>query len=1214
MSTTVMNATLKKWLKRAGIAFAILLVLIAAFAFWLLDTQSGARFAVERAKSALAGKLTLAETRGTLVSPLELHDVGYKDAAAGIDIKVKTLKLEYGFAGLLHRTLHVQSLVLDGVNVALTTVPQTAQPPQAATPSLQSLLTPPLDILLDKLHVGATRITQDGEPVFASNSLDVAAAWTHSGLVVRQFALRAPDGKADLTGMLDSYRDMRGKASLTFDWKLAPHRYAGVLDLDHDGKHGTLRGNVAIDDYTAQIDPLQFAFAGGRLDIETLKLHSPQIPGTLEAKATARLDAKPVSGTATLDWNDLELPADLAGQALATHGHLEAGGSADKFTAQGEVSVGPHDPEQGSQLADLALRLDGTPEKITLHELQLKQAHGGLDATGEIALKPRIGWTIDATANKLDPGAFAKDWPGAIDFALSTRGQMEKDGPAGTLKLEKLGGTLRQRVLAGGADLSFAAPASVDGTLRLKSGGSVIALQGKGGDRTDVVADIDIASLGDWLPQAGGSLRGKVTAQGAWPKLDARSHVDAAKLAFGNTHLDALGLDLDVRDVSAPSGHVALDAKNLAAGGYLFDTVKLDAHGNRAAHSLALDAAGPQLGAKLALDGALADNDDWKGALSALELSPKNAPAWTLQHPAALAAQGGGFSLGELCLGSESASVCASANEDKAGAAQAKFSIAHLPLAAIARLAAPDAPLKLTGEIDGDGDIALSSKGVPNGSARITSSAGSVAYPDSATQPVVAYNDFNLAATFGAQNSRIDLHADLNDDGRLDGQIALGVNNAGAMPLSGNIAATFNNLAFVDLVNTQTANTQGKVEAKLDLGGTTAAPVIAGNLALAGFGTEIPAAGLKLHDGRVTLQSADGRTFALDGEIGSGKGKLALNGEVGTTADAPIALKISGSDFLAADIPGAQVRISPDLALARTAGKFALTGSVTIPKAAIDVSKLPGGGATAASPDVVVTDAERNPAAASTPLDADITVKLGAGEKLDMDLRQGREVHLVGFGLNGYLSGQLAVQERPGRTATGRGQIVVNGTYKAYGQDLTIDTGRLLFAGTPLDNPGLDLRATRGFPDAQVTVGLQVRGTAQVPVLTVFSTPAMEQSDALSYLVTGKPLSQLKGGEGNAVSSAAAALGTAGGDLLAKSIGSKMGLDDVGVADNSAVGGAALTIGKYLSPRLYLSYGVGLFTPGQVVTLRYRLSRHLNTELQNGTLSSRAGINYQIEK
>jgi translocation and assembly module TamB len=298
--------------------------------------------------------------------------------------------------------------------------------------------------------------------------------------------------------------------------------------------------------------------------------------------------------------------------------------------------------------------------------------------------------------------------------------------------------------------------------------------------------------------------------------------------------------------------------------------------------------------------------------------------------------------------------------------------------------------------------------------------------------------------------------------------------------------------------------------------------------------------------------------------------------------------------------------------------RYVVRGEVTIPHANVDLSKLPGGsGVATVSPDVVITDAQTAPqtdASASLPLSAVVTIKLGAGETKKLDLRQGRDVHLVGFGLDGYLSGQLTVQDRPGKPSVGRGQIEVNGTYKAYGQDLTIQQGRLLFATTPLDNPGLDIRATRAFADEDVTVGLQVRGTAQAPELTVFSTPAMEQSDALSYLVAGKPLSQLRGGEGNAVSSAARALGTAGGDLLAKSIGSRLGIDEIGVAENSSVGGAALTVGKYLSPRLYLSYGVGLFTPGEVITLRYRLTQHFDAEVQNGTLSNRAGINYKIEK
>ena len=237
-----------------------------------------------------------------------------------------------------------------------------------------------------------------------------------------------------------------------------------------------------------------------------------------------------------------------------------------------------------------------------------------------------------------------------------------------------------------------------------------------------------------------------------------------------------------------------------------------------------------------------------------------------------------------------------------------------------------------------------------------------------------------------------------------------------------------------------------------------------------------------------------------------------------------------------------------------------------------------------------------------------------------MKVDLGRKTHLVGMGLDGRPGGVLTVNERPGRATSGQGQITVSGTYKAYGQNLTIQSGKLLFASTPIDNPGLDIRAIRKLnPNATIDegqeVGLQISGTAQRPVLTVFSNPLMEQSDALSYLITGKPLSQVKGGEGDMLGAAAQALGSAAGNLLAKSIGSKIGVDDIGVSSNEALGGnSAFTVGKYLSPRLYLSYGVGLFEPGEVITLRYRLSHRWNFEAQSATEFNRASFNYRYER
>ena len=1266
---------MKKWLKRIGLTLAVVVALGVVFSLWLQYTQSGARFALARVQGAMDGKLAIADVGGTLSGPLLLSGVRYRDAKTGVDAKIGTVKVQFALSKLLGSVLQFEDVDIDNVDIALTTIPPPAVPPPP-TP-LQQMLTPPLSISLDRMHLGHTQIALDQTPLFGLDSLELSASWTRAGIAVRQFALRTPDGRVDLNGALTSYTDYRGQAKADVDWKLAPYRVAGSLNFSNDGRQssftlalaqpfpatvtgtlvpgaaslpwtlsldiptfdptpitqgaalkglavnlrgsgdhsgGTLTGSVDANAHRVLLDPLKFTLAAQTLVVDTLHLRSPEAAGTLSASGKLQLGAKPVGGELALSWEGVELPADLVGQTLETRGSVNASGNAQQFSAKGDMTIGPH-----GKPAQVALDLAGTPERIDLHQLELKQPRGSLKAVGEIALKPQPGWKLDVTASQFDPGAFAAQWPGALTFALSTNGNVDNDGPRGSVKLDQLAGTLRQHKLGGSGEIAFAPPLNLDGSLDLSSGNSHVALRGKGGKDTNATIELAIASLGDWLPQAAGSLHGNIAVKGAWPKLDVDGDLHGAKLALASTHAETLDLTLHAKGVAAaPEGSLTLRASQFSTGDHAFKTVTVDASGNQDKHTLRLDARGSPLAASLTLDGALTQKPgaapNWRGNLSDLLLEIKDQAPWKQEAPAAVAYVDGVLTLGDLCLKGGAPSLCASAVTRADGSLQAKYTLQHLPLALVAQLAAADAPLRVQGEIDGNGEIARGADGALNGHASLDSEAGSITYPDDAAQPLLAYRTFSVDAALSPQQSTVNINADLDDDGRIQGNVTLGANGSAGMPLSGDIALHLANLRFVDLLTTSLVSTQGNIDGKFTLAGSTASPAASGQIALHAFATEVPAAGIKLSGGEISVHSGDGKAFQIDGSIASGDGKLALTGQFGLDASAPLALKIDGADFLAADIPGAKVYISPALTLHRDDKRFSVEGELTVPRANIDISKLPGGGAAAASADVVVIDEKAAPAATSLPLDAAVTVKLGVGEKSGVDLREGREIHLVGFGLDGYLGGQLTVQDHPGSPTVGRGQIEVNGTYRAYGQDLTIDKGRLLFAGTPVDNPGLDIRATRAFPDQSISVGLQVRGTALRPELTVFSNPAMEQSDALSYLVTGKPMSQLKGGEGDAVGSAARALGTAGGDLLAKSIGAKMGVDDVGVADNSSVGGAALTVGKYLSPRLYISYGVGLFTPGEVVTLRYRLTHRFDAEMQNGTLSSRAGINYKVEK
>ncbi|QJX03279.1 hypothetical protein HML84_07145 [Alcanivorax sp. IO_7] len=60
----------------------------------------------------------------------------------------------------------------------------------------------------------------------------------------------------------------------------------------------------------------------------------------------------------------------------------------------------------------------------------------------------------------------------------------------------------------------------------------------------------------------------------------------------------------------------------------------------------------------------------------------------------------------------------------------------------------------------------------------------------------------------------------------------------------------------------------------------------------------------------------------------------------------------------------------------------------------------------------------------------------------------GDKVHFEGFGLTATLDGDLRVTQQPGQPAQLNGELViVEGRYRAYGQNLAIENGRLLFQG-----------------------------------------------------------------------------------------------------------------------------------------------------------------------
>jgi translocation and assembly module TamB len=1302
------------WLLWVGAAIGAILVLIVGSALWVINTESGTRWAANFAVSFMGGKLELAQIRGTLAGPLTVEGIRFNDPDAGADVHVARVSVDVALMELLSRRAHVQTLDVNGVDVRL------SEPKKKDEEKKPFSLEPPLDVLLDRFTLRDARVSRDGKDLFVARAAEASAQWTGKGISIQKLVVDSPDGNVHLAGEVSGSKTYNGRVNGGFRWKVADAVYAGELSATSENEklsaqvrlsapfaarvdatvgetealpwqltlavpqfdprkkllpdssieslattleaHGDLtfaelRGDVAMNGKSLRIDPARVRYKEDVLTIEALTLLDPTRRGSLSATgkvmfgeaaanasaqpangapSAARADAaspaapaRPRPGTASpestageapppllanlnVHWADVELPKEWVGQPLATHGEIKVVGSATTFIADGNMALGPP-----GKLADIALSVAGTPEKVQVKQFAIVQKKGNFTANGTILIKPRIGWQLNASAKTFDPGALVAEWPGSLGFALDTKGELLEKGPSASLNLRDLKGTLRGRALAGQAALTVNPDKVIAGTLNVSSGRSTVSLEGRAGQSMNVDTQLDIASLEDWVPKTTGRVNGKFHITGAWPKLAVEGDAQGRDIAFGEYSVKAVDVKADVSNPQSPTGSASISANTIIAAGFEFSKVDLDASGDEKAHAVHLKATGQPLSAEVRVKGAREGADGWAGTIEQLDLAAVGISPVSLREPAMVSFNPRAFSVSQSCLAGDQISACITAAQDeKTGELNAKYTLEHLPLGLIAALAAPELPMRIEAVIEGNGTIRRTKEGALFGEAHVSSASGRISEAETAPQEdaadaLLTYENLKLDAQLAGETAQGSLSSSLNGGGKLEGQAML-ANLSGAAPtIDGKATLSIPDLSPVGLFVPQLSNVHGAGEANVTVTGTIVEPKIVGSAQLHQLAAEVPQVGIKLHDGEVKADLSPGNALKLTGEISSGKGKATLDGE--TDEAGALTVRVDGTDFQAADIPGASVVIAPDLTFQRTKDRMQLWGQVTIPTAQVDLSKLPKvEGGTSASPDVVVVD-DPNPVEKSKSVPLEVNVGLIIGKKNTALAGYAKnEVRLIGYGLNATVDGWLDIHERPGEPTTGNGEIHLTGIYKAYGQDLTIEQGRLLFAGQPIDDPQVNLIGTRTV-DA-VKAKLTVSGSAKKPQLEVSADPTMSQTEALSYLVTGKPIKDANSGEGDLVQSAARSIGGAAGNLLAKGIGKRLGISEIGVQDSEEIGGSAFTVGQYLSPRLYLSYGVGLFEPGQVVTLRYRVSSKVSLEASQGPLSQKAGINYRIEK
>ncbi|HUI62280.1 MAG TPA: translocation/assembly module TamB domain-containing protein, partial [Steroidobacteraceae bacterium] len=150
---------------------------------------------------------------------------------------------------------------------------------------------------------------------------------------------------------------------------------------------------------------------------------------------------------------------------------------------------------------------------------------------------------------------------------------------------------------------------------------------------------------------------------------------------------------------------------------------------------------------------------------------------------------------------------------------------------------------------------------------------------------------------------------------------------------------------------------------------------------------------------------------------------------------------------------------------------------------------------------------------------------------------------------------------------------------------------------------GIDIRAIKEFPD--VTAGINVRGTLLQPRLSFFSDPSLTQSQIVSLILAGGSLETAQTRQGNEILAQ-------GGAILAQQLGSHVGIEDVSL-ESDLTNETSLVLGRYLSPRLYVSYGIALTEQLNVLKLRYSLGDRWTIKTEVGQARG-ADLVYTIQK
>jgi len=1148
-----------RWL---GSIVAVLVLLLCLAWFWLLHTNPGARFAIAQAED-VAG-FSVATVDGSIAGGLRVADLHFANDSADVRVRDVAATID---VGLLPLAITIMDAAAADIAVEIIEDDKASGGGGGVAATLESLVLP-FPVQVEAFHATNIAIAR-GDVRETIDRLAISATW-YETIEIHRLSVDTRDLEAEAEATLDLQQGNAVTTNVTASLKPSMTRTAEPVAV-------RLRsiGDLAGAEVFASVD--EFAKIDARVSWQ----------GGLEAVADVTVDALDLSGIVD-NW-PVGFPVD---------GKLHAAVNDVEFTlTDSEILIGTTDSrivvdarmQRGTGTISGRLRWQRLRWPLPETETRVRSDAADLQLAGTVDDWTAAG-TIGVAAEDLPAGGFRIDARGDRD---SARGRIVDSEVLGGHVAGEVSYTWRDpRPWLATLDLTNVHlewllpewPAIVSGRFDSRGTGRPFAmhasLAGIYGElrglplRADGVVDIESGNVVlDELHVVHG---------------ESQATLNGALMAPQGLSFDATIADLSVY-VDGTSGSVkGAGSISLADGGEFLDATlaspdlwigdlgaaNVDAVLRASGETQRLNLSAEYLGTTLAiaLDGAF---DDWRrpldtgfaGRIEAFEIDLGDEHSMRLAGPAAFEFAAGDVTLGEFCVEDRIESrLCVDASWQRNGDYGINLDLMNVSVAVIEH--ALDSPLLFDQRVSGTFEWQHRFGAGPRGSGRLTLSPGTIAPFDDPTNGVATSDG---ALDFEIEQGRLlrgNVVLPFPGRGEVSGDFSVAdVRLGAASGVTGNLDVDLSSIRTLSRLTNLVDTASGSLRARVNLAGTVADPKWSGNLALDNGTITYAPVGLDLTE--VNLDGAMDSDFRFDVSgtfrAGKGTGEIVSRADFSNADEPGLVFRLRGDQLTLVNVPDVFVEADVDVDIGLDRETLTINGEVTVPNAHVKPTNVTGSKMNESNDVVIVAGElpdppEEKPARSEFDYRGELNVALGNSVVVDLDLARANVTGAVNF----------AWQGDPMPIANGR--YLINGTVEALGQVLDISEGSIHFPKVPADQPLVRIMAEREiYGNTQVKrAGVLIDGPIRRPTVEAYTQPLTTEERALTLLVTGSDFDYEQG-----------------------------------------VGG--IDFGTYIAPRLFVSYGIGVFERENIISARFDLSKKFGIKASSGSKESGVDLNYRFE-